>query len=1090
MVNLICGRAGSGKTSKVFEMISDDIAKDRRVILIVPEQETVLFETSAAKRFPPSSALNLEITNFKRLADLVARTYGGCGKNYISRSAACLYMHLAQLATKDLTETVKGDDESVNLLVSAISELKNSGIDAGKLETAAKKLTSDLESEGDREAKLALSQKLTDLALLMATFSELEREAGEDDGDILPNLANTLRKHDYFRGASVYVDSFFSLTPIEYDIAASMIRQAENITFTFAHPGDDSEEMQFDFTGRYYKTILSLASRYRSGKVNKLVLAGGKRAAKPAIAALDHIWDSEYPPYQNDAYGVEITLCRDKYEEAFAVLSKIKALLASGASAGEIAIITRDTSSVVGVIDAALEEAGIPYFLAERFDISSQPEIKLIFAALSTVSGGWRTDDLIAAVKTGLFPLSEREADVFERYLNTWDIRGRKRYTADAWSMNPDGFSANLTESGAEILTLANHAKEAIIPPLDRFADVFDKSPSVKDVCRAIWELLSELNVYEKCFNADETYSDREKEIKRQLPVTINSILDTLVSVLPDIKCDSRKFARLFKLASSDVNIGAIPAGLDRVTIGQANALRAGNISHAILIDVNEGIFPAAVSDDSFFSDHDKFLLEGADMPLPSGELERMEGELLWFYRSVTAASHGVYFFAAEENGALSSGATRVLELLPTLKVKHFDELTPEELIFDKSTLLDAAACLKGESRAVALDVLEKAGLGSYGINLDESAAQNARVSQETAEELFPNAKLYLSQSRLDSFIMCKFGYYCKYILKLKEERRAEIRAVDVGNFIHSMLEKFFSLQKDSAPLDEKRQNELIDELTDEYISANLGEEPPARSVNLFKRLRRSVKEMIRALSLEFASTDFKPFDFELPLREGDPIAPPPLHIPLKNGGEAVIGGIIDRLDVYREGEKTYVRVVDYKTGTKKFSLDDIRSGINMQLLIYLFSVCSAPEGDFRRSLAGSGELIPAGAIYFAASPAELKKNGDATPSEASELAGSAFTRSGILTDNVEILQKMDPDLSGKYIPIKLKKDGTFASGAQVASAAEFEKLKSELLRTVADISDEMRSGAAEAKPMKNKALDPCEWCKMNLICKQRKATT
>lgn len=1087
MVNLICGRAGSGKTSRVFEMIRSELADRKRIILIVPEQETVLYETLAAATLPPSSSLYLDVINFKRLANLVSRSYGGCGRTYISKTASRLYMHLAQIATKDMTAVIKGDDESIDMLMSAVSEMKMSGFTPEDLETAAELLVSDADDSVELEARRALSKKLKDLSLIMATFASLESEAGKDSDDILPELKESLRKHDYFSGASVYLDSFFSLTPIEYDIAASIIRQAENATFTFTYPGSESDEMQFSFTERYYKTVLSLASRYSKDNITKTVLPEPLRAKKPAIAVLDRVWDQEFPPYTDNSDGVTLTVCRDKYQEAFAVTAKVKSLLDSGVRARDIAIITRDSSSILGVIDSALDEADIPYFLASRVDISSYPEIKLIFAALAVISGGWRPSDVISAVKTGAFPINQREADIFERYVTTWQIRGKSRYTASIWSMNPDGFSQVLTESGSEILSMVNRAKDAIVSPLSRFADIFDRSPTVKAVCRAIWELMSELGVYEKCI-ANSAADAHELEIKRQLPETINTILDTLVSVLGDIKCDSRKFARFFKLAISEVNIGAIPAGIDRVTVGQANALRVGNISHAILLDVNEGIFPAAVSDDGFFSDHDKLLLEGAELPLRSGELERLEGELLWFYRSVTSAAEGIHIFATENGGALSSGATRVLELLPSLKPRYFDELSPEDMIFDKSTLLNAAASLAGESGEAARAILEKANFGQQGVILgNDTAAQNARLSPENAKMIFPNAKLYLSQSRLDSFVMCKFGYYCNYILKLKEERRAEIRAVDVGNFIHSILESYFSRQSGSEDMSENEKNAAIDAIVAEYITSNLGDAPPARSINLFKRLRRSVGEMIRSLSREFSVSEFKPVGFELKLKDRDSASPPMLHIPLKDGGEAVIGGVIDRLDVYRNDGKAYVRIVDYKTGTKKFSLDDIRSGLNMQLLIYLFSVCGSPSGDFRKSIAGDDEIVPAGAIYFAASPAELRQNGDVTPEAAAELAAASFTRSGIVTDDIEILKKMDPELSGKYIPIKLKKDGSFAAGSLVASAAAFAELNKELIEIVGKISDEMRSGAANAKPIKNRAHDPCEWCGMRVICRQKK---
>ena len=54
---------------------------------------------------------------------------------------------------------------------------------------------------------------------------------------------------------------------------------------------------------------------------------------------------------------------------------------------------------------------------------------------------------------------------------------------------------------------------------------------------------------------------------------------------------------------------------------------------------------------------------------------------------------------------------------------------------------------------------------------------------------------------------------------------------------------------------------------------------------------------------------------------------------------EVIIDGYIDRLDAFRSGDDVYVRVIDYKTGIKNFSLDDIQAGENLQMLLYLASI-------------------------------------------------------------------------------------------------------------------------------------------------------
>ena len=81
--------------------------------------------------------------------------------------------------------------------------------------------------------------------------------------------------------------------------------------------------------------------------------------------------------------------------------------------------------------------------------------------------------------------------------------------------------------------------------------------------------------------------------------------------------------------------------------------------------------------------------------------------------------------------------------------------------------------------------------------------AQNESVSEETAALLFPR-EMSLTQSRLDSFIQCHFGYYCKYLMKLDEEKEASLTQMNVGTFVHRVLELYFGQNKGKPlPADE-----------------------------------------------------------------------------------------------------------------------------------------------------------------------------------------------------------------------------------------------------------------------------------------------
>ena len=92
MIRFICGTYGSGKTTKILNNILDDIANEKKVFLIVPDQEALQFERLTLSILPPSAQLNLEILSFSRLYNRVCRELGGIEYSYIKPSIRSLMM--------------------------------------------------------------------------------------------------------------------------------------------------------------------------------------------------------------------------------------------------------------------------------------------------------------------------------------------------------------------------------------------------------------------------------------------------------------------------------------------------------------------------------------------------------------------------------------------------------------------------------------------------------------------------------------------------------------------------------------------------------------------------------------------------------------------------------------------------------------------------------------------------------------------------------------------------------------------------------------------------------------------------------------
>ena len=126
----------------------------------------------------------------------------------------------------------------------------------------------------------------------------------------------------------------------------------------------------------------------------------------------------------------------------------------------------------------------------------------------------------------------------------------------------------------------------------------------------------------------------------------------------------------------------------------------------------------------------------------------------------------------------------------------------------------------------------------------------------------------------------------------------------------------------------------------------------------------------------------------------------------LSDGRTVQLVGTVDRADEWIEDDGTrWVRVVDYKTGSKKLDLKEVYCGLDCQMLLYLFSLTRDAGGRFTGAQ-------PAGVLYLLADPApQTLPRGQAARAVEYQL-------DGLVRDEQKIFDAMDADETGKYLPL------------------------------------------------------------------------
>ncbi len=1120
MINFIIGRAGSGKSHTVRQMIKNEIESgQRQVVLLVPEQQTVVWETKMASLLPASANLRLEITNFTRLSNSVFREGGGLVDTVIDEGGRNLLVWRAMLSVWEHLRVYNRDheDRCIPHLMNAIDELKSSGVSPAEAEAALAELRAQRaesgRGDGGREGDLCA--RLSDAVMVYAAYNEILHGEYIDRGDLLANLAKALDKCDYFRGKAVFVDSFFSLTGPEERILYRIMDQADEVTLTFACPADAEEgrgEIQFGEVRSYLKNAATMAARL--GKdINRISLTENRRHAQsPCLAAVEKYlfnYTSALPAAESAdsiaSDSVRIIKCADRYDEAEACASIIEKLHREGYRNSDIAVVAGNMTSREGVLDTVLRRHGINCFMSEPGSVSTSPAVRLVLSALGVAVGGWQRKNIIRLLKTGMTPvgrdaadiMEKFEGDIFETYTGTWNIHGRRMYTGDDWCMNPDGYKTEISETAATVLKWANSAKNKLIPPLDRLLSVFDGGvANVRDICERLVYFAEEYGVQRALTDIGRAYrnigmsGDAKKAEASWLSVC--EILDKMVTMLGDTRLDASRFAGLFARVAAAMDVSTIPTGIDEVVLGSATGVRFDSVKCVIMLGSVDGEFPASVRDGgSFFDEGDKTALLSVGLSLDSLDMDmRTAREYFMYYRTAASSTDRLYILAPTDGGAeLSEGASRVRRIMESMGkdcLTAFAMMPLSEVIYSK-----AGAEYQLSRRTDPCEIRLLTSLAG------DAAASDIPLTAENdviaAEGNYNGERMNLSQTRIDTFVQCPFNYSCKYLMKIKPEARAEIRTPDIGTFMHHVLERFFGgMSGDrltSGDISDEELDLVSREIIGEYLAA-LSEgsgvssdgERDGRIGYLFVRLQRYVPVFLRAILRELEQSSFKPVAYELPMGIGGDGSMPPITFKTADGTEVVLRGIADRVDMYEAGGKKYLRVVDYKTGSKSFSMDNVSRGIDVQLLIYLFTVWKLGIP----SLGITEDVVPAGAVYFSARPTAHPSETMLTPEAAAELSIDKIERSGVYLADEDVLRAMDKELGGKYVQIKVSGEEIKSSkkSTTLLSLDEFGSLYTELQEIIGKIATEMKCGRAEAKPTSVGGKNPCEWCDNRYICK------
>lgn len=1076
--------------------IKETVASGRRAFLIVPEQQTVTREGEMSEFLPASAVLNFEVTNFTRFCDTVFREIGGLGEPSCdkARKALLMWKALSELSPL-LNMTGKGitiNSGLVNKSLEAVEKMQSLGISPSALADAQK---SGIDNK-------RLKDKLNDISLIYSLYKRLLNEKYSDiDTDLLRLCERMKNKPTYMRDSVFFVDGFTSFTESQYALIA-LLTERSDLTVTLNLPKRERGNFQ-------YAELLKTRSRLTNtanavGKEVRVFKPDGRDTSySPLIVECASLLfetegEIDNESLQNEPEAIRIFEANTPFDECDFVAADIKRKVMAGASYSDFAIVSRSPDKYAGILSSSLKRADIPHFISEKRDSTCFEAVKLIFTLYSISVSNYSTEDVLTYAKCALSGLTREECDLFELYVTKWKLSGNSFSSGEDWNMNPRGYES-FTEKDGEKLARVNEARRKILTPVIDFVEKSKECSTVKEHSELLYRFLSKINLEDSLIKKSEELKKcgeyAEALENEKLWKTICASLDTVVEIMGELTVSASTYLNLLDTVLSQVKIGRIPQHKDEVVFADALTARINKKKHVYLLGVNLGEFPRGASDNEYFTEREKAILCGAGLMIEPDIDLRYAKELYVFSGSFTTGTDSVTLTYSRRSSSFS--AILPSDVIARIKTISNKKIVPTDLskipVKDRVYTPEMAMSILGEAEEKEYNEIKNA-LANYGMKdalaVSEGELQNTNLSlTEDALGLIYKGDVYLSQTRIDTFLKCPMSYFCGYTLGLDEGERAEINYALIGTFIHSVLENFFlELGKrggDSSKLTEKDKEELAKDSSVDFVKEMLTDgRGSAREESTIRRLSRAAMPVIDSLCDEFCNCKFTPVFFELNLKNKHGISPGPAVFDTRDGGKVMLGGAIDRTDTYKDGEDVYVRVIDYKTGSKDFSPEDIKEGKNLQMFLYLKSIVESRDPEFLSAI-GKGEngrLIPAGVIYVKTGISDtlIDLPDDALASKA---AKEEQRRVGMLLDDEKSLSAMNPE----YTPVTFDADGKVnkKSLKLLYNEEGWKQMLGTISEVVGDVGMRMKKGEACISQENLKGMNsPCRYCAYRPICR------
>lgn len=1101
-VRFLLGASGSGKSRQIYnEIIQASIKEpERNFYLIVPEQYTMEAQRELVTMHPAGGMMNIDAIGMNRLAYRVFDELGistgqvleDFGKSMLIKKILC-----EQQDTLHVYGSYYDKLGFVDEMKSMMSEIFQYNIKQDTIDEIMEQIPEDSVVAG----------KMQDIRHI---YEEFEAFAGERY-IVAEQLVELLTRHvgqsKLVCGSSLYFDGFTGFTPVQLELVEKLMTCADDLTFSFTLDDRDQKYEHIKDYELFYLTKTTIK------KLTEAAAAAGVEIESPVVlpGTINYrlgenrelfflernLFRSPYQKWKQPLERIHLTATGDAQDEIVFVASTIRRLVREkGYRYKDIAIVAGDLEQASHIYERVMNEYEIPVFIDANACLKANPCAETIRSVLAVLADDFSYDSVFRFLKAGMTDLSFEDIELLENYALKRGVRGYSRWNR-AVSENYEKTSpVNIEE-----------IRQAFMKMFGDIRKVFaDKKAVTKDYVEALYDFLLQIHMYEKLeARKNELYEENrinEGDAYGQIFEKTVRLFDKIAELLGDTKMSVKEFYEIVDTGLSDIEVGVVPPTVDRVLIGDITRSRLNHIKVLFFTSVNDGIVPKAPKKGRILSDRDRDILSDCGLELAPSDKQNSYIEQFYIYTILTKPSDHLYISYHKLSASLESMRPsyllgRISNIFPSLQAEEYDAAScmPDTVNRSLRRILRAEDSEDAESRILTRILTEKGFAGEL------TAIYKGRTYRNVAEQLPPETiallygrYLHASVSKLELYARCGFAYFLKYGLRLKEREMYQVDVRNVGVILHSVMEGLFKQVRDTRNNDwenfpEDERMLMVTELVNRAAEESAGDffEDNARNAYMLQMIERMAQTSAGMLQKHIRLGSMKPGMLEKTFDSAkDEVGSYLFELP--NQIQMSINGKIDRVDVEEEDGTVYIKVIDYKSSTRKLSLEEVLNGEQLQLVTY-----SAIAYEIEKMIYPDKNIQIAGLLYYSFddSVIEIESSEIDTGTEQPEFSDQEkldaermekMKLQGFVNESPAVIQKMDHTCN-QSLPVKLDKNGDIKKSENVVSADQIRTIMELTRENIEELGSQIAEGKIAIEPYKNKSNTGCDYCEFKNIC-------